>query len=225
MFDGLVRGHTPEVMFGRDEDDYIAPPLDAGAVSPFKYLIDAGLSLCALIILSPLLLAVAIAIKLDSPGPVFFTQQRNGKNGKVFRIYKFRSMRHAAVNTFKQCTHGDSRVTRLGQFLRKSSIDELPQLINIVKGDMAIVGPRPHALEHDKNFEALIESYSLRYLVRPGLTGLAQVRGLRGPTCEIADMEQRLSSDLEYVKRWSLLLDFAIIAWTIPSVLKAKNAL
>jgi lipopolysaccharide/colanic/teichoic acid biosynthesis glycosyltransferase len=223
MFDGLIRGYTPDVIV-TSADKTVSRPRSS-AQTTVKYAIDAGLSALGLIILSPLLALVAIAIKIDSPGPIFFTQLRNGKDGKTFRIYKFRSMRHATENQFKQCTSGDSRVTRLGQFLRKSSIDELPQLINIVKGDMAIVGPRPHAVEHDQKYIGKIAGYAHRYNVLPGLTGLAQVRGLRGPTDEIDDMAKRVSSDLEYVKRWSLTLDIAIIAWTIPSVLKAKNAL
>jgi lipopolysaccharide/colanic/teichoic acid biosynthesis glycosyltransferase len=223
MFDGLIRGYTPDVIV-TSADKTVSRPRSSTQTT-VKYTIDAGLSALALIFLSPLLALVAIAIKIDSPGPIFFTQLRNGKDGKTFRIYKFRSMRHATENQFKQCTSADTRVTRLGQFLRKSSIDELPQLMNIVKGDMAIVGPRPHPLELDKTFKSQIDGYNGRYEVRPGLTGLAQVRGFRGPTAETSDMENRVHADLEYVKRWSLTLDLAIIAWTIPSVLKAKNAL
>ena len=163
-------------------------------------------------------------IKMEDGGPVFFRQQRNGLNLKKFNIYKFRSMRAECSTEFVQVRAGDDRITRVGRLLRLTSLDELPQLINILLGDMSLVGPRPHAVDHDKLFAALVPGYMDRYRVLPGLTGLAQVRGLRGPTPNQQVMSERIFADLEYVQRNSLIVDLGIIMRTVVVVLRAVNA-
>ncbi|MGQ0486723.1 MAG: sugar transferase [Hyphomicrobiales bacterium] len=178
-----------------------------------------------LAVLAPVLLLCAAAIKLDSPGPVFFRQERHGRRGTVFRIYKFRTM-HALENGASaiQCRKDDPRVTRVGALLRKASIDELPQLINVLSGEMALVGPRPHPLSLDREYAPRIRRYGQRYTVKPGMTGLAQIRGCRGPTESLADMAARVASDLEYVRRRSLAFDLWILFKTVPAVFGSRNA-
>jgi len=181
-----------------------------------KISLDYVLATVGLICLAPLLAAVAIAIKLDSPGPVFFRQRRYGQNNRIFRIYKFRTMAVAEDGQqVKQAERNDPRVTRVGRFLRRTSIDELPQLINVLTGDMSIVGPRPHALAHDQLFEEQLDLFSRRRRVRPGLTGWAQVHGFRGETKTTEDVRSRMQHDLYYIDNWSIWLDIEIIARTI----------
>ncbi len=189
-----------------------------------KRLFDIVFSSVALVILSPALLLVALLIKLDSRGDVFFCQMRNGKSGQVFKIIKYRTMRQAPDGKFEQCKPHDYRVTRLGKFLRRSSIDELPQLINVLLGQMSIVGPRPQCIEHDAEFVAILPRYMERYRVRPGLTGLAQIRGFRGPTPTVKEMWARLALDLQYVNRVSLWRDIEITLLTIPAILFPRQA-
>jgi len=168
-------------------------------------LIDFVISILMLVMLSPLLVTIGIAIRLTSRGPVLFTQLRYGMNKKKFTIFKFRTMTSTESNSeFKQATVNDARVTRIGKFLRSSSIDELPQLANVVLGHMSLVGPRPHPISLDDHFSKSIPDYDLRYTVRPGLTGLAQIRGLRGPTPKTKDMAQRITADVEFVEGYSL---------------------
>ena len=190
-----------------------------------KSLEDFVLSALILIVVSPVLLAVAIAIKLDSPGPVFFRQQRMGWNGKIFRIWKFRSMHvHQPENgVILQAQKNDPRVTRVGAFIRRTSLDELPQVFNVLMGDMSLVGPRPHAIQHDEEYSRRIADYFARHNIKPGITGLAQVRGYRGETRDIEQMIQRVESDIEYINNWSLALDLSILLRT-TTVFTGKNA-
>lgn len=181
----------------------------------------AGLGLIAL---APLFAVVALAIKLDSPGPVLFRQKRYGFNQQPFGVFKFRSMKAEKETVFKQATKNDSRITKVGAFLRRSNIDELPQLLNVVLGDMSLVGPRPHALAHDRSFERRIAHYARRHNVRPGITGWAQVNGLRGETLTDLDMERRVTHDLHYIDNWSIWLDIQILFQTVVSPRAYKNA-
>jgi len=169
---------------------------------------------------------IAVAIKLTSPGPVLFVQERHGLHGRTFRMFKFRSMhapdtRHRAGATgdekpadFKSAKPGDPRITAIGHFLRRTSLDELPQLINVLKGDMSIVGPRPHAVEHNRQFELSIEELMRRHYVKPGITGLAQVRGARGDASDTTRMQRRVELDVEYISNWSIWLDIGIMLRT-----------
>ncbi len=178
-----------------------------------------------LIALSPLLAVAALSIKLDSPGPVLFRQWRGGFNGRRFRIWKLRTMHVAEEGAdVRQAKRGDARVTRVGRWLRASSIDELPQLLNVLKGDMSIVGPRPHAIVHDKTYAALIAPYPARHNMKPGITGWAQVQGCRGETSDAAHMQRRVAYDLSYIENWSFLLDLLIIGMTVREVLRPRNA-
>ncbi len=192
--------------------------------SALTRVIDILISLTALVFLSPLFLVVAVLIKRESFGSVFYRQARSGLNGKTFNILKFRSMHVQADAEFAQCVSNDSRVTKNGRLLRKTSIDELPQLWNILKGDMSVVGPRPHAVDHDIQFSKVLPRYFERYSVKPGLTGLAQIRGMRGPTPTLKSMSDRLAADIEYAHRKSVLLDVQIILQTVPLVISAHNA-
>jgi putative colanic acid biosynthesis UDP-glucose lipid carrier transferase len=169
-----------------------------------------------LVLISPLLLCIAIAIKLNSKGPVFFKQIRYGLNGKPILVYKFRSM-SVMENGAKvtQAVKNDPRVTKVGAFIRKTSLDELPQFINVILGNMSVVGPRPHAAAHNEEYRKLITGYMLRHKVKPGITGLAQIRGWRGETDTLDKMEKRVECDLEYIRTWSLLLDLKIIFLTV----------
>ncbi|AWN37896.1 undecaprenyl-phosphate glucose phosphotransferase [Methylobacterium radiodurans] len=198
-------------------------PLNLAEVA-LKRAFDLAVSLIALALLAPLLAAVAVLIKLDSPGPVLFRQKRYGFNQQPFWVFKFRSMRAEADAPFRQATRNDARVTRVGAFLRRSNLDELPQLLNVVKGEMSLVGPRPHALAHDRSFERRIALYARRHNVRPGITGWAQVNGLRGETLTDADMEARVAHDLHYIDNWSLWFDLQIILRTVVSRQAYDNA-
>lgn len=177
---------------------------------------DKLLSILILILICPILVLVAIAVKLDSPGPIFFRQNRTGWSGKSFKIWKFRSMyvHQEETGKLKQAEKNDSRITRVGAFIRKTSLDELPQIFNVLKGDMSLVGPRPHAVQHDVEYSQRIFDYFARHHIKPGITGLAQVRGLRGETKDIDQMVQRIESDIEYINNWSVWLDITIILRT-----------
>lgn len=169
-----------------------------------------------LVLLAPLLALVAVLIRLDSPGPVLFPQDRYGFGGRTFRIYKFRTMAATASReAFRQATVGDARITRLGSLLRRSSIDELPQLFNVLVGDMSLIGPRPHPLALDEHYRQIIPGYMNRYTVRPGMSGLAQVTGHRGPTPTTESMAARVEQDLRYIEAWSFALDLRIILATV----------
>ncbi len=179
-----------------------------------KELFDRGLALAALIVLFPVMFAVAIAVKLSSPGPVFFRQPRHGCNGQVILVWKFRSMRVHDDTEVKQATQNDSRITRVGAFIRRTSIDELPQLINVLRGEMAMVGPRPHAIAHNHYYGDKIIAYMARHRIKPGITGLAQISGLRGETETLEKMQKRIEKDLAYINHWSLWLDIKILVKT-----------
>jgi Undecaprenyl-phosphate glucose phosphotransferase len=171
-----------------------------------------------LLLLSPLMLATAMLIKLDSSGPVLFRQSRSGFNGRLFRIFKFRTMTVLEDGpVIRQATRDDPRVTRLGYWLRRTSIDELPQLFNVLSGDMSLVGPRPHAVGHDCEYERQIAAYAFRYQLKPGITGWAQLKGCRGETRSLDLMSKRIEHDLWYIKNWSLWLDLKILSGTVVS--------
>jgi len=179
--------------------------------------------LVILLILSWMYPIIAILIKLSSKGPVLFRQQRSGLDNKEFICYKFRSMTQSADADTKQATKEDSRVTTIGSFLRKSSVDEFPQFINVFMGDMSIVGPRPHMLKHTEQYSSLIKKYMVRQLVKPGITGAAQIRGYRGETRELNDMEERVKWDVWYIENWSVLLDVNIIFRTFFDFLRGDE--
>ncbi|WP_375057347.1 undecaprenyl-phosphate glucose phosphotransferase [Zobellella sp. DQSA1] len=174
----------------------------------------------------PVCLVIAIAIKLTSPGPVLFKQYRTGVNGKCVKVYKFRSMQvhQEQGGQVTQATKGDARVTSLGAFLRRTSLDELPQFLNVLQGRMSIVGPRPHALAHNEYYKDIVESYMRRHKVKPGITGWAQVNGLRGETDTLEKMEKRVDHDLWYIDNWSVWLDLKIILLTVFKGFINKNA-
>jgi exopolysaccharide biosynthesis polyprenyl glycosylphosphotransferase len=207
-----------------------APISGLGALG--KRLFDVVGASVLLILTMPVLIVAALAIAIETPGGVFFRQDRIGYRDARFRIWKFRSMHLAASSIdaggcVRQATRGDARVTRVGALLRRSSIDELPQLINVLCGDMSLVGPRPHAprtLAAGVPFEDVVDCYSARHRVRPGLTGLAQVRGLRGQTDTEAQVRARVASDFEYIRAWSLWLDIRILFRTVGVVMKMHNA-
>lgn len=187
-----------------------------------KGLMDRTLAALGVIVLSPLLIAIAIAVKLSSPGPVFFRQQRHGRNGKIFEVLKFRSMRVHEDREVKQATKDDPRVTTVGRFIRKTSIDELPQLFNVIKGEMSLVGPRPHAVAHNDYYSDKIMAYMARHRILPGITGYAQIKGYRGETETLDKMAKRVELDLEYINNWSLWMDIKILFKT-PLTLFSKN--
>jgi putative colanic acid biosynthesis UDP-glucose lipid carrier transferase len=188
-----------------------------------KRTLDVVLSLTAIGLLWPLILIAAVAVKLDSPGPVIFRQRRSGLNGKEFFIFKYRTMTVLEDGPIvTQACRDDLRVTRVGKFFRRSSIDELPQLFNVLKGDMSLIGPRPHALAHDKEYRVHIREYVFRHHVKPGITGWAQVNGLRGETASFEQMAERVKLDLWYINNWSLGLDINILLRTCFEVLRDR---
>lgn len=186
---------------------------------------DIVFSVIILLGIFPLLLVIAIAVKASSPGPVIFKQRRYGLDGEQMVVYKFRSMTVLEDgNIIQQATKTDVRITRFGAFMRKTSLDELPQFINVLQGRMSIVGPRPHAVAHNEMYRTLIKGYMVRHKVRPGITGWAQVNGMRGETDKLEKMQARVDFDLDYLRKWSLLLDIAIILKTIRLVFKDSTA-
>ncbi len=190
-----------------------------------KRLSDLVLASLILVIIAPLLVAVAVGVKLSSPGPVIFRQRRNGLDGEEIVVYKFRSMRTQDDGAVvRQATRGDPRVTRFGAFIRRTSLDELPQFINVLQGRMSIVGPRPHAVAHNAQYRPIIRSYMVRHKVRPGITGWAQVNGCRGETDVVEKMAARVHYDLEYLRSWSLGLDLRIIVRTVRQMLFDRSA-
>jgi polysaccharide biosynthesis protein PslA len=203
--------------------DSAAPP-PASTQLVLKRSFDIIAAISAIIVLAPILLVVAALIKMDSRGPVLFKQTRWGKNCRAIKVYKFRSMRTDMqdVSGVAQTVKNDPRITRIGAFLRRSNIDELPQLLNVLKGDMSVVGPRCHAIGMRAGgmlYEELVPEYHHRHAMRPGITGLAQMRGLRGPTDRPAKARARIASDLHYVEKFSLLMDIRIIIGTLVSEL------
>lgn len=201
----------------------MSEPLVARSIC--KRALDIAVASMALAFLLPVFVIVAALIKLESKGGALFLQRRTGLNGKIFLIYKFRSMRVAEDgDKVVQAKQNDDRVTMVGRFIRKTSIDELPQLLNVLKGDMSLVGPRPHALAHDGEFAIKVPTYQGRFQARPGLTGLAAIRGYRGEIKSHACIEGRVNADNEYIESWSIWSDVMIMAKTVPMIFKDKNA-
>jgi putative colanic acid biosynthesis UDP-glucose lipid carrier transferase len=178
-----------------------------------------------LLLTLPLLITIAVAIRVSSSGPVIFRQRRYGLNGEEIIVYKFRTMKvlEDGANIL-QASRNDPRITTVGRVLRRYSLDELPQLVNVLQGRMSLVGPRPHAVAHNEMYRKLIKGYMLRHKVRPGITGLAQVNGLRGETRSLEQMEARIQYDLEYLRNWSIALDVKILAKTVTCVLNDSRA-
>jgi putative colanic acid biosysnthesis UDP-glucose lipid carrier transferase len=191
-----------------------------------KRAVDVIIGAIAFLLLSPIMAIIALAIIVDSPGSIIFKQRRYGLNGQEIIVYKFRSMKvmEDGDKVTQASKDGDDRITKVGRFLRRTSLDELPQFFNVIQGRMSIVGPRPHAVAHNEYYRKLIKGYMLRHKVKPGITGLAQVNGLRGETDTIDKMKQRIDYDLEYLKNWSLSLDFQIILRTLFVWFKGTNA-
>ncbi len=196
----------------------------AGVRGLAKEAFDRAFALCALVGLSPVMLTVACLVKLTSRGPVLFTQPRLGVDGKVFHVYKFRTMTvHQEHGVVTQATRDDARITRIGGFLRRTSLDELPQFLNVLRGDMSVVGPRPHALEHNELYKDLVQRYMMRHRVKPGITGWAQVNGLRGQTDTLRKMSDRVEHDIYYIQHWTFRMDLIIIARTAVSGWTGRN--
>jgi putative colanic acid biosynthesis UDP-glucose lipid carrier transferase len=186
---------------------------------------DVAFAVGILTITAPLMVLICLAIKLSSPGRVLFKQRRYGLDGREILVYKFRTMTVLEDGRrVYQATRTDSRVTRVGRFLRRYSLDELPQLFNVLQGTMSLVGPRPHAIAHNEEYRRLIKGYMVRHKAPPGITGLAQINGCRGETACVEDMQARVNYDLEYLRRWSPLLDLKILALTAIRVLRDEKA-
>ncbi len=197
----------------------------SGHRAAVKRLTDILIAATVLLTMLPVLIVIAVGIKASSPGPVLFRQRRYGLDGREIHVLKFRTMRVIEDGThIRQATRNDARITRFGAFLRRYSLDEIPQLWNILQGSMSLVGPRPHAVAHNEQYRKLIRGYMLRHKVLPGLTGLAQINGCRGETVRLEDMEARVKFDLDYVRRWSLLLDFKIIMLTLGRIVRDSKA-
>ncbi|MBN3818557.1 undecaprenyl-phosphate glucose phosphotransferase, partial [Paraburkholderia sp. Se-20369] len=220
-------------LFDSGVTDVIGVPAINLAASPLpphamlsKEIFDRCFAALALIAFAPLMTLIAITVKCTSRGPVFFTQRRKGADARVFRIYKFRTMRAHVEQpgVVRQATRDDARITRVGRFLRRTSLDELPQFINVLLGDMSVVGPRPHAIEHDEQYRKIVDGYIQRYRIKPGITGWAQVNGYRGETDRIEKMQGRVEHDLYYLRNWSFGLDMRIVGATIVKGFVGSNA-
>ncbi|MCY1481346.1 UDP-glucose:undecaprenyl-phosphate glucose-1-phosphate transferase [compost metagenome] len=200
-------------------------PPALGVRGTIKAIFDRTFAALVLIALSPLFLIIGILIKRDSPGPVFFKQERLGMDGRVIHVYKFRSMKvHAEHGTVTQATKGDSRITPIGAFLRRTSLDELPQFINVLRGEMSVVGPRPHAMAHNNMYKEQLDFYMMRHRVKPGITGWAQINGYRGETDTLDKMAKRVEHDIFYIRNWSFWMDVRIIFWTAFKGWTGRNA-
>jgi putative colanic acid biosysnthesis UDP-glucose lipid carrier transferase len=190
-----------------------------------KRIIDIALAAVVLLMATPLMLALAVLVRLSSPGPVIFKQRRYGLDGREIMVYKFRTMNVIEDGpNIVQASKADARITGVGRFMRRYSLDELPQLVNVLQGHMSLVGPRPHAVAHNEEYRKLIKGYMIRHKVPPGITGLAQVNGCRGETARVEDMQARVDYDLEYLRHWSPLLDFKILFLTAVRLLRDENA-
>ena len=198
-------------------------PLSGWLARFIKRSFDVCFSSVALILSPVIFIPVAIAIKISSPGPVFFRQKRTGYMGHEFMCWKFRTMRLNSDSDNKQATRGDSRVTKVGEFLRHTSIDELPQFINVWLGDMSVVGPRPHMIKHTDDYRKIVDKYMVRHFIKPGITGWAQIRGFRGQTEELWQMERRVECDIWYMENWNFFLDIKIIVLTIVNALRGEE--
>lgn len=217
--------HIPSKVAGMTVIDLNASPL-TGHNTLIKATVDKVIAVVALVLLAPLLALIAVLIKLDSPGPVFFRQKRHGWDGRVINVLKFRTMRESTeqADDARQAQPNDPRVTAIGRVLRKTSLDELPQFINVLRGEMSVVGPRPHPLALNHSYSGRIDAYMQRHRVKPGITGWAQVHGLRGETETLEKMQRRVEYDLYYIEHWSLWLDIKIILLTIATGWGGKNA-
>ncbi len=223
FFTDLIQGHTSTVC-GMPVISVCETPF-RGADGALKRLSDIVLSILILILILPLLAILAVAVKLTSPGPAIFKQRRYGLDGEEILVYKFRSMTVTEDgSSIRQAARGDARITPLGALMRRTSMDELPQFVNVLQGRMSIVGPRPHAVAHNELYRKLIKGYMVRHKVRPGITGWAQVNGYRGETVTLDKMQGRIDYDLDYLRNWSLRLDLHIIFKTIRLVLKDEKA-
>jgi putative colanic acid biosynthesis UDP-glucose lipid carrier transferase len=219
----LVQGH-PASVAGQPVISVCETPFRDGN-GLIKRFSDVLFSLAILTLISPVLLGIAVAIKMTSPGPIIFKQRRYGLDGEEILVYKFRSMTVTEDGSnIVQAQKNDRRITPLGAVLRRTSLDELPQFINVLQGHMSIVGPRPHAVAHNELYRKLIKGYMVRHKVKPGITGWAQVNGFRGETDTLDKMQGRINFDLDYLRNWSLQLDIHIIFKTIRLVLRDKQA-
>jgi putative colanic acid biosynthesis UDP-glucose lipid carrier transferase len=218
--------HAPREVLGFSMLDLSVSPMSEPANRLLKSLEDKLVALIILLLISPLMLVLALGVKLTSHGPVFYRQQRHGWNGDSFDVLKFRSMvvHHEQDGQVTQAKQGDARITSFGAFLRRTSMDELPQFFNVLKGDMSIVGPRPHAVAHNDYYSEQIDGYMLRHKMKPGITGWAQVNGWRGETDTLDKMQKRVEFDLWYIEHWSLWLDIKIIIMTIFKGFVHSNA-
>ena len=217
-FDLYAMGQVPVLSFRHQ-------PLKKMRNRLIKRMFDIAFSSVALICSPLLFVPVAIAIKISSPGPVFFSQKRTGYRGREFNCLKFRTMRVNDEADKVQASKDDPRKTKVGDFLRRTSLDELPQFLNVLKGDMSIVGPRPHMLKHTEQYSVLIDKYMVRHYIKPGITGWAQINGLRGQTEELWQMEERVRHDVWYIEHWSFLLDLKIMFRTVYNAIHGeKNA-
>jgi undecaprenyl-phosphate galactose phosphotransferase/putative colanic acid biosynthesis UDP-glucose lipid carrier transferase len=227
----LLPDHHVESIFSRSRPlgreftiEIQRAPLSPGELA-LKRALDVIVATGLLVVLAPLFTAVALLTRLESSAPVIFRQRRKGFNGREFTIFKFRTMNVLENGRdIPQARRNDPRVTRLGRILRATSIDELPQLVNVLRGHMSIVGPRPHATAHDDGYTKLIANYAFRQHMKPGLTGWAQVNGFRGETARVEQMEQRVDCDLWYIKNWSFWLDLRILVLTCIELLRRRNA-
>lgn len=219
-----ILNHGMSITLGMPMVDLSVSPMFGGR-EYIKATEDLVVASIALLLLSPLMIGIAIAVKLTSKGPILFQQRRHGWNNEEIWVYKFRSMKTHQEHTGKvtQAQREDPRVTRLGRFLRKTSLDELPQFINVLQGRMSVVGPRPHALEHNNEYQKLIPKYALRHKMKPGITGWAQICGYRGETDTLDKMEGRIQHDLYYLENWSLWMDLKIIITTPLATIQNKN--
>jgi putative colanic acid biosynthesis UDP-glucose lipid carrier transferase len=209
--------NTPVLMLRKE-------PLELTVNLLSKKMFDLVFSFLAIVLVFPWLFPIIIVlIKLDSPGPVFFKQERSGRENESFLCWKFRTMRVNNNSDTMQATKGDARVTKIGAFMRKTNIDELPQFFNVLWGTMSVVGPRPHMLKHTQQYSELINNYLVRHYAKPGITGWAQVNGCRGETKELVDMKDRVDHDIWYIENWSILLDLKIIYLTVFNVFKGED--
>jgi putative colanic acid biosysnthesis UDP-glucose lipid carrier transferase len=222
VFD-LIQARTTDVM-GIPVVAMCETPL-SGYRGVSKRLLDVVVASTGLVLIAPLLLTIALAVKLTSRGPVIFRQRRYGLDGRSIVVYKFRSMTVIEDGPrIVQASRNDPRITPVGKFLRRFSLDELPQIINVIQGRMSLVGPRPHAVAHNEEYRKLIKGYMVRHKVLPGITGWAQVNGYRGETADVADMQARVNYDLEYLRRWSVTFDLRILARTVIMVIWDRKA-
>jgi len=197
----------------------------SGIASATKRAFDFIIASVALVLLLPVMIVISIAIKLDSTGPALFCQSRNGRNREVIKVYKFRTMLQSSpTSEFLQASKDDPRITKVGAFLRRTSLDELPQLFNVIQGSMSLVGPRPHPLKLDESFRHVIPALNSRYCVKPGITGWAQINGFRGETRQLQDMLGRIDHDRHYIRNWSMWLDLRIVLLTALKGWTHKNA-